>query len=88
MFNEDFHGLDPRHDIDQARMGIAPSRHALSARRYLQDKRARLAAEADQRARIAAERSIATGGAWLRAMLNVARDLVRVVWFRLGARSV
>lgn len=88
MFNNDFHGLDPRHNIGHAPGGIAPSRHTLSKHRYLQKKRARLDAEADERTRIAVERVVATAGAWFRRMLNAIRNLVHIVRIRWGANGI
>jgi len=88
MLNSDHFGLDPRNNTGQAPKGIAPSRHALSKHHYLEDKRARLDAEADERKRIAGERIIAMADAWLRWISNSKRDLVRVVRIRWGAKGV
>ena len=70
MFNDNFHGLNPHLNYRQVSGGVAPSRHALSKQRYLENKRARLDAEATERRGIAAERVVATALAWLRWMLN------------------
>lgn len=86
MFNDDFHRLDPHYNTNQAPRGIAPSRHALGKHRYLENRRARLDAEAGERRRIAAEHAVATASAWYRRMLNAKRDLIRIARFQWGAK--
>jgi hypothetical protein len=88
MFNDDLHGLNPHLNTQQIPGGVAPSRHALSKQRYIENKRARLDAETTERQVVAAERVVVTAVAWLDWMLNVKRDLVRVARIRWGAKGV
>jgi len=88
MLNSDHFGLDPRNNTGQAPKSVAPSRHTLSKHRYLEHKRIRLDAEADERRRIAAERIATMASACLCWMLKASRNLVHVVRIRWGAKGV
>jgi len=88
MFNNDLHEMNPHLNTRQVPGGVAPSRHALCKHRYIENRRARLDAEATERQDVAAERVVATAVAWLDWMLNVKRDVVRVARIRWGAKGV
>lgn len=88
MFNDDLHGLKLHLNNRHVPGGVAPSRHALSKQRYLENKRARLDAEATKRRGIAVERVVATAVAWLHWMLSAKRDLDRVARIRWDAKGL
>lgn len=55
MFERDPFGLNPNLTSQHLNGGMASSRHALSKQRYIEEKSARLAAEASERKRQAIE---------------------------------